>query len=346
MCNNDYQYRPWHLEERHHVTNWITRVAARAVKRRDPTRPNFWHVSYTHPHPPLAPLQCYLDLYHDRPIAEPTRGTWAEDLNALPPALQNVHEYWPDHPDAVGIRAIRRAYYALCTHIDHQLRVLFGTLREEQVLNDTIIVFASDHGDMLGEHGIWSKRLHYEFSANVPLIVVGRAGCQRVRQGAVDSRLAGLQDVMPTLLDLCDLPIPPTVEGISLVGPRRRGLLYGECRDGLNASRMMHDGRHKLIWYPAGNRIQLFDLDVDPAETRDLFGDPSYAEVRDHLEVEMARQLYGTDLAWIHDGRLVGYDPGPFAVAPNRTFGNQRGLHYPPPPADDPANSGKGPGGG
>jgi choline-sulfatase len=345
MCNNDYQFRPWHLEERHHVTNWTTRTAARAIKRRDPTRPGFWHVSYTHPHPPLAPLQAYLDLYRDRPVAPPTTASWSEDVDALPAALKVVREYWPDRPDAAALAAIRRAYYALCTHIDHQLRVLFGTLREERLLEDTIIVFASDHGDMLGEHGLWAKRLHYEYSANVPLIVIDRAGGGRIAQGAVDDRPVGLMDVMPTLLDLCGLPIPKTVEGMSLVGDRSRDFLYGECREGLNASRMIHDGRHKLIWYPAGDRRQLFDLDRDPKECRNLTGDPAYAEVYERLERALVARLYGPDLAWVRDGRLCGFDPGPLSLPPSRTFGNQRGFHYPPPPADDPANTGKGPGG-
>lgn len=345
LCNNDYQFRPWHLAERHHVTNWTTRVAARSIKRRDPTRPCFWHVSYTHPHPPLAPLQAYLDLYRDRPVSPPTLADWSRDPDALPPALKVVRDYWPERHDPNTIAGIRRAFYALCTHIDHQLRVLFGTLREERLLDDTIIVFLSDHGDMLGEHGLWGKRLHYEYSANVPMILVGTAGSTRIGQGVVDSHPVGLQDVMPTLLELCGLPIPKTVEGISLLSREPRKFLYGECREGINASRMMHDGRHKLIWYPAGNRTQLFDLDADPRECHDLSADPAHAELRERLEAMLVRCLYGPDLAWVRGGRLIGFDPGAIALPPSRTFGNQRGYHSPPPPAGDPASSGKGPGG-
>lgn len=344
MCNNDYQFRPWHLDERHHVTNWTTREACRAIKRHDPTRPGFWHVSYTHPHPPLAPLQSYLDLYRDRPVAPPSMADWARDIATLPPALQVVRDYWPDAYDTHALVAIRRAYYALCTHVDHQLRILLGTLREEKLLDDTIILFVSDHGDMLGEHGLWAKRLHYDYSARVPMILVDRAGSGRVGQGIEDRRLAALSDVMPTLLDLCGLPVPATVEGVSLVGDQQHDVLYGECREGLNASRMLHDGRHKLIWYPAGNRSQLFDLDVDPRECRDLSMDPAYAEIRTRLEAELARHVYGPDLAWVSDGRLSGFDPGQLSLPPSRSFGNQRGHHYPAPPAEDPANTGKGPG--
>ncbi len=68
---------------------------------------------------------------------------------------------------------MRRAFYAQCTHIDHQLRVVLGTLREEMMLDNTIILFTSDHGDMLGNHGLWAKRTMYEWSNNVPMILVG-----------------------------------------------------------------------------------------------------------------------------------------------------------------------------
>ncbi|MCZ6680294.1 MAG: hypothetical protein O7E52_23945, partial [Candidatus Poribacteria bacterium] len=65
MCNNEYLNRPWHLPEAYHVTNWTTQQMARLIKRRDPNRPGFWYLSYCHPHPPLAPLACYLDMYRE-----------------------------------------------------------------------------------------------------------------------------------------------------------------------------------------------------------------------------------------------------------------------------------------
>ena len=180
--------------------------------------------------------------------------------------------------------AIRRAFYALCSHIDHQLRVLLGTLREEGLLDDTVILFCGDHGDMLGDFGLWAKRLFYEGSARVPMILVGAAGDARVPAGQVDERLVGLQDVMPTLLSLAGLPVPATVEGLPMTGERRRDILYGECKEDRLATRMAHDGRHKLIWYPAGNVVQLFDLQADPRECRDLSEAAQYALIRQRLE--------------------------------------------------------------
>src|SRR5690606_143116 len=100
-------------------------------------------------HPPLVPLQAYLDLYRDFTPPMPLIGSWAADDDA-PYPVRAVQQVWGRYSPE-QILGIRRAFYALCTHIDHQLRLVIGTLREEQILDNTIILFTADHGDMLGE---------------------------------------------------------------------------------------------------------------------------------------------------------------------------------------------------
>jgi arylsulfatase A-like enzyme len=336
MNNNEYVWRTWHLPEECHVTNWATTMMSRTIKRRDPTRPAFWHLSYTHPHPPLVPLAAYFDRYARRDIDPPAMGGWAADGAPLPPALDIVRSFWPTL-NADELADVRRAFYALCTHIDHQLRIVIGTLREEDLLDDTIILFASDHGDLLGDHGLYAKRYLYEGSANVPMILMGAAGDGRVGQGVVDERLVGLQDVMPTLLDLAGIPVPETCTGLPMTGTGRRDHLYAEALEGVKATRMILEGQHKLIWYPGGNVIQLFDLAHDPRELEDRSNDPAYRPVRERLEQRLARQLYGADEAYLRDGSLVGCEAPSVSPAPNRGLSGQRGLHYPQPPVTDPA---------
>jgi arylsulfatase A-like enzyme len=306
------------------------------MKRRDPTRPALWHVSYTHPHPPLVPLASYFERYRARDVAPALIADWARDLDRLPYAVRLARSYWEELKPA-RLADAKRAVYALCTHIDHQLRILIGTLREEGVLDDTIILLCSDHGDMLGHNGLYAKRLMYEGSANVPMVLLGETRSSQVQAGYEDDRLVGLQDVMPTLLELCGLPVPRTCEGLSMVGERRREILYGESLVGTKATRMVHDGRHKLIWYPAGNRFQLFDLVEDPQEQRDLSDDPLYSSQRERLEAAMLAQIYGSDLEWVEGGRLVGAPEPALTPGANRGLSGQRGLHYPPIPASDPA---------
>ncbi len=316
------------------MTNWASFMMSREIRRRDPTRPAFWCLSYTHPHPPLVPLQTYMDLYRQFAPPSPLSAPWSEDAAALPYALKMVRNYWPALAPQV-LAEVRRAFYALCTHIDHQLRVVIGTLREEGLLDDTVILFTADHGDMLGDHGLYAKRTYYEGSANIPCILVGRAGDSRIGTDVVDDRLVGLQDLMPTLLDLAGIPLPPTVEGRSMLAAAPRSVLYGDTLENNGACRMAHDGRHKLIWYPAGNTVQLFDIAEDPAETRDLSGNPDLAATRRRLAEALAASCWGSDLeqGWVRDGQLIGFDPGPYPGRPDRSLSGQRGLHYPQPPA-------------
>ena len=332
MNNNNYMHRPWHLPEDCHSTNWLTQTMCRTIKRRDPTRPNFWYLSYIHPHPPLTPLACYMDFYRQ---FEPPPALWADwcaDPEALPYTLKMGRNFWPMLPAPV-LREVRRAFYALCTHIDHQFRVVLGTLREEGLLDNTIILFTADHGDMLGDFGLYAKRVHYEGAALVPFLLVGTAGDKRLPAGTTDDRVVGLADVMPTLLALAGVPVPATVEGHA-VHTHRNEAVYGDCLDNNGATRMLVDARHKLIWYPAGNRVQLFDLQEDPQELCDVAAAPEYAAARARLTEALCARLWGIDLeqGWMRDGRLIGYEPGQYVPRPDRSWSGQRGLHFPAPP--------------
>ena len=324
MGSNLYTVRPWHLEERFHPTNWTAWQACRMIQRRDPTRPAFWYCSFTQPHPPIVPLGAYLDMYRDVGVDEPYEGEWARDLSAMPLALQ-VHTNDRPRLNARDARLARMGFYAQCTYIDHQLRLLVGTLREEGILDNTILLFTGDHGDMLGNHGLWAKSTMYEGSARIPMILVPAGGDVRTGHHCVDNRLVELRDVMPTVLDLCGLPTPSSVEGISMVGERRREHLYGECYESERASRMVRTERHKLIWYPFGNRVQLFDLEKDPCEMNDLAGDPAHLAMRAELEKILVSQLYGNDLAWVKDGKLAGAPGRAYSPQPVRGLANQRG---------------------
>lgn len=331
MSNNDYVSRPWHLAEEHHVTNWASREMSRTIQRRDPTRPGFWYLSYTHPHPPIAPLQCYLDMYRDIDPGEPVIGSWDCHPHEMP-ARMNNRLIDSERYDARFIQTARRAFYALCTHIDHQLRVVIGTLREEGLLDNTIILFTADHGDMLGDHGLWAKRLFYEGSAGIPMLLMGCNGDKRVGFQRSDDRLVGIQDIMPTLLDLSGIEPPDSMDGLSMVGDRRRDHLYGEYGEGPEATRMIHEGQHKLIYYAYGNRMQLFDLQEDPKEQVDLIESTSHVDIRERLTKLLISELYGNDSAWQTDGRFVGLPIKSESGPPDRTLSLQRGRHWPVPP--------------
>jgi arylsulfatase A-like enzyme len=328
MSNNAYQATPWHLPEHLHATNWATDTMARYIRRRDPTRPAFWYLGYRHPHPPLVPPQRFLDHYADIEIDEPFAGDWTQ--GELPYNLQGVQSR--NVYSAREVRWARRAFYALCTHIDQQIGTLIGTIREEGILEETIVMFTSDHGDMLGNHGLWAKQTYYEGSSNVPMVLVGEANDDRVPFGTTDDRISGLQDVMPTLLGLAGIEPPAHIDGRSMVTDAPRDHIYGEFGEEAHSSRMIRDTRFKLIWYPCGNHIQLFDLTNDPQEMIDLANDPAHAETKQRLIALLHSEMYGTDEKWWNGEIPIGEAPRTFNPGPNRGLSLTRGKQWPVPP--------------
>ncbi len=327
MGNNEYYTRPWHLPEEAHNTSWATAQMIKTIKRRNPNKPAFYYVSYIHPHPPLVPLQVYLDMYDDVEIPEPIVGDWVND-NC--PLLKSVSALTGKYTPRDIARA-RKAFYAQCTHIDAQIRLIIGTLREEGMLENTIIGFTSDHGDMLFDHNLQAKRCFYQNSANVPFILSGKPLGEHAALGKENGSLGCLEDIYPTLMGLCGLETPDTVEGINLLTERRE-LLFGEITNGPSATRMATDGRFKLIYYPYGNVRQLFDLQNDPREMKNIINDAGCAEVLKKLTEYLIANLNGGDEVWARDGELVGLPVPPEKEFHNFGMSGQRGLHWPTPP--------------
>lgn len=324
MGNNSYLTRPWHLPESAHPTSWATHQMMRMMKRSDPTRPAFYYISYQFPHPPLVPLKEFLDFYTYAEIDMPEAGDdWLTD-ETIYRLLKEQAEPYTDKE----IRRARKAFYALCTHIDYQIRNLIGTLRESNQLKNTVIVFLSDHGDTLFDHGICGKRTFFRGSCNIPLILSGEP--VKEWRGQVSSQIACLEDVMPTVLSLCGVPVPNTVEGIDLLHQNRQ-MLYGEIGEGRKATRMATDGRYKLIYYPCGNVFQLFDTELDVNEHHNLYGKPELTQVQDKLMAYLIGHLHGGDMTWIRNGVLVGVEAGSYEPEPDYELYNQRGLHWPAP---------------
>jgi arylsulfatase len=324
MGNNVYTVRPWHLPERNHQTYWTTKQTCRAIQRRDPDKPGFWYCSYAAPHPPIVPPRDYLDMY-DGGVDEPCIGDWARDFASMPYALQTRANQWRTMDTDEKIARARMGFYAQCTYIDHQMRLLLGTLREEGLLDSTYIVFTADHGDMLGNHGQWAKPPMCDSSARIPLIVVPPKSVRAASGPVVDDRLAALRDIMPTLLDACGVTVPDTVEGLSLFGDSRRKTIYCEHYEDERALRMIRDERYKLMWYPAGNRFQLFDMLDDPDEMHELSTDPHYTDILDQLRSALREELYGIDLDWVENDRFVGIPEPPVEVPRDTGLIGQRG---------------------
>jgi choline-sulfatase len=249
--------------------------------------PFFLVVSYHHPHDPFVVTPELWGLYEDVDVPLPERrdpnytamDVWANEAHETDdvPAL--------DDPDA--LRALRRAYYGLVTYVDRKLGDLMRTLEETGQLDDTVVVFTSDHGDMLGERRMVQKRTFYEWSVRVPL-VVRLPGEERA--GDTVAAPVSLLDLAPTFLDVAGVPQSDRtpLDGESLFDARDDRIVFSEYHvEKVRAPCFMaRKGRHKLV-HVHGHEERLFDVAADPGEWHDLLGRPELAPVADELRAAL-----------------------------------------------------------
>lgn len=272
--------RPWDKPEWLHPTSWVTSMGLRFLERRDPTSPFFLKLSYHRPHPPYDPPAWAFEEYLRRTEheADPVTGDWND--------VWEPHraDHRPDanvaHYDRETIRRAHAGYYGNIAHVDLQVNRLLAGLAEHRLVENTWILFTSDHGEMLGDHHMYRKAYPYEGSARVPLLLAGPDSTP----GVVSDDVVELRDVMPTLLDCAGLPVPDGLDGRSLL-PRAHGKgapirpwLHGEHALLGESFQWITDDRWKYIWLSRSGREQLFDLRADPGETHDLAVDPAAAE--------------------------------------------------------------------
>jgi len=284
---NGWLARPWHLQERLHPTVWTHDAALDQLARRDPTRPFFLWVSHLRPHSPYDPPQYFWDMYIDRDLPPVPVGEWA-----------GMYDVPVDHPEQTAWRGrlpqeqmqpMRAGYMGCITHIDYEMGRFMQRLARGLGMNllaDTVMLFTSDHGDMMGDHHLHRNSYAFEGSARIPFVIRYPDGSD-LPAGQFE-QVVGLQDVMPTLLDFAGVESPAGMTGRSVLDAVRgsggpwREYFHGEhspCYDPANAVQFLIDGRTKYCWYPVTGAEQLFDLTADDRqELHDLAGAPAHAD--------------------------------------------------------------------
>jgi choline-sulfatase len=261
------------------------------IARASDPRPFFLMVSLTHPHDPFVIPQRYWDLYEGRPIPPPKVRIPRDRLD--PHSLRVRHVIGADLEEVSDsqIRSARRAYYAAISYVDEQFGLLLETLREAGLDRNTVIVLCSDHGEMLGERGLWYKMTFFEGGARVPLVMHAPA---LFRPRVVSQSVSNI-DLLPTLLDLAGLEPGEAapLDGRSLV-PLARGeggsekAVYAEYMgEGAVAPVIMaRRGPLKFIHAP-GDPDQLYDLAGDPDELVNLAADPAWRATTESFRAEI-----------------------------------------------------------
>ena len=307
---NSMDARPFSLPEWLHPTNWTVRESIRFLERRDPGKPFFLVVSLIRPHSPYDPPQHFWDMYADRDIPAPVVGDWAH-VHDVPDEARDITA-WRGKRTPDEERRARIGYYGSVSHIDNQVGNLLTQLKAKGLYHNSLIMFTSDHGDMLGDHNLWRKTYAYEASARIPLIVKLPSGMGAPR-GSTCDRPAELRDLMPTALDVAGVDIPSTVDGISLRTACRgesalRDYIHGEhctCYGTVQENQFVTDGKRKYIWFPRTGSEQFFDLEQDPDELHDLAQDAERAGDVDVWRQRLVMELAARDCGLVRDGRLV-----------------------------------------
>jgi choline-sulfatase len=269
-------------------------------------RPFCMVVSMTHPHDPYAVPHRYWDRYADAEIDPPRVREGQAPLDPHSRRLRHVIGLDLLPVNAAQVQAARRAYYGAVSYVDDQVGALMSTLREARFAEDTIVLLLADHGDMLGERGLWYKMNFFEPACRIPLIVhaPARFAPRRVPTSA------SLVDVLPTLSELAggsatDYATP--LDGTSLVaqleGARGADEVIGEylAEGAIAPLVMIKRGRYKFVHSPV-DPDQLYDLAADPDELHNLAAEKSHAARLAEFRAETARRW---NLPEIHEAVLA-----------------------------------------
>ena len=311
----------------------------RDLARSSDDRPWFVNVSFTHPHDPYVARREFWDRYDHDAIPMPEV---ASIDNPDPHSQRLAHVISSDVTVVTDeqVRNARHAYLANTTYVDDFVDQLMTTLETTGMRDNTVVLFTSDHGDMLGERGLWYKMNYFEASARIPLIVNAPG---QVAPGEVDT-VTSLLDIAPTLLDLAGVDIPGTLDGGSVMpligGSDPERTVMGEyLGEGAVAPVfMLRRGRLKYVWSEP-DPPQLYDLAADPHELTNLASTSPEAatfeaEVHDRwdaaalkAEVLANQQARAVVDKALRQGRYEAWDWQPSVDATNQYMRNHLDLN-------------------
>ncbi|MCH6257709.1 sulfatase-like hydrolase/transferase [Puniceicoccaceae bacterium K14] len=291
---NKYQCVPWHLDEHLHSDVFTADSACSWIKQWKEEKPLFLQVGFPGPHEPWDAPQRWVDRYDPNNLPEPV--DFDNDLSDLPAqqtAIKNFHatcdhESRIDMPNAKpeDVQRMRQHYYAKISYVDEQIGKVLDALDQSGLLENSIVLFTSDHGEMLGDHGMAYKWLMYDSITRVPFII--KDFRSKASSLSVDA-LTSLMDIGPTVLEYAQCPVATRLEGKSL-----KPILTGNSTENHNAVYcednymvMRRTQTTKTVHYIGQNQGEFYDLVQDPTESKNLWNDPTYSELRDQERLKL-----------------------------------------------------------
>jgi len=278
---------PWELS----VDHFVGMEACKFIDTYAEDGPFAMMVGFPGPHCPYDPCPEFLEQVNEDKLPEaipevegdtPILRQRIIEGNRLPWNGVDYTEFTDEQK-----RRIRHYYAASVLQIDYEVGQILQSLREKRLMDNTVIIFASDHGDYLGDHNLIGKSSFYESSVRVPLIVRPAGGCEP----HIAHDVVGLGDVTATMLAYGGSEIPEWFDAIPLPSlglgqDQKREVFFGMVGDGW----MAYDGRWKLCKYETGEHL-LFDMENDPQEQQNLYRDADASDVRERLEAALTSEI-------------------------------------------------------
>jgi len=291
----------WDLPEEFHYTTWTgERTIANIERAVGENHPFFIWSSFHDPHPPYVVPEPWASMY-DPDDMEPGTLTPGE-LDVLPRHFRLTQEESPDYSawqetefgnhgfqshlvDDSQLRKDMAIYYGMVSFMDYQIGRILDSMADLGIADNTIVVFTTDHGHFLGQHGLFHKgAFHFEDLLRLPFLVRAPG---KVPAGVVNSALQSLVDLAPTFLTAAGLPVPGAMQGISQWeswqggAPAREWAMVENRHQPTKLSlRTLVMDRYKITVYRGSDDGELFDLQADPGEVRNLWADPDFADVK------------------------------------------------------------------
>ncbi|MCA9087924.1 MAG: sulfatase-like hydrolase/transferase [Planctomycetaceae bacterium] len=309
------------IPTKYHQTTWCAEMAIEFMRKQQTSaQPWLFSVNMFAPHHPFDPPAEYLARYRPEEMPLPK---WRDgELDDKPRYQKLDHEWAHNQPGGMHVaeitpresQQITAAYYAMIEHIDDQVGRMVDTLRETGQLENTIVIFMSDHGEMLGDHGLYLKGPHfYDEAVHVPLVMSWPG---HFLQSTHREAFVELTDLAPTLLDCCELEIEPQIQGRSFrsllcdaAAPDEfRPDVYCEYTNSWTHHRsygsMLRTATHKLVVYHGTDDGELYDLVNDPDEFANLWNDSSHQMTK----LNLMKRLF--------DRSMFTLDPLPTRLGP------------------------------
>ncbi len=319
LTYNWWQAKPWPLAERLHPTDWVVAQSQKEIRKAEAGKPLFLTASFYAPHPPLFPPHKYFqDIYSKKKLPAPAHGEWVDWKHLSPRGNRAGDRVLLE---GKTLRATQSGYWGLIEQLDRQISPLIDDFkkRSEKDGRPWVIIFISDHGEMLGDNGYFRKCEPYEGSANIPFIICG-SPVLGFKPGLRINQPVSLEDVMPTLLALAGAKSPTPLDGTNLVPVlrghkqlRRRSLHFehAPCYSKAQAFQALTDGHYKYIWRTESGREQLFNIDKDPKEEHDLAKELSHRVRLQMWRERLVKRLEGRPEGFSRNGKLIPGRPYP-----------------------------------